>query len=174
MKTVESVLEPIGGYLLSIERNPEKGWYELRVGIPKNWVYGDNKSIGCEIVTETDEGKLIKISPKNNNIVIDDLISFVEAIVRTNKKIAEKEKLFNQKVEQMKGAFEKEAKKFYDELELLKVNSFKNLTETLQKNPEKKSSRKKTPEKPVEESKPMTSEEKKAVEPDNTLLELER
>ncbi|MFA5366389.1 MAG: hypothetical protein WC333_00500 [Dehalococcoidia bacterium] len=173
MKTVESVLEPVTGYLLSMERNPEKGWYELKVGIPKSWVYGDNKSIGCEIITETDEGKLIKISPKNYSVVIDDLISFVEAIVRTNKKIAEKEKLFNQKVEQMKGAFEKEAKKFYDELELLKVNSFKNLTETLQKSSEKKPSRKKPLEKPVEEPKSVESKEKESVNTETTLLELE-
>jgi hypothetical protein len=145
MKTVELALEPITGYLLSINRNTVSGWYEFEVGIPKTWVFGENGEIACEILNEADAGKLVKVFPKKDGIGIDDLIVFVVAIIDTNKRIAEKEKEFNERMEAMKGVLEKEAKKYLDELDQLKVNSFKNLTESLQKPPEKKTPRRKKP-----------------------------
>ena len=117
MKEIESILEPITGYLSSITRNTVKGWYELEVGIHKNWAFNENSEIGCEIVTEGDEGKIIKIFPKNNNIVIDDLILFVKIIINTNERIATKEKEFADKMEQMRKNLEKEASDFYKELD---------------------------------------------------------
>jgi uncharacterized protein with von Willebrand factor type A (vWA) domain len=101
------------------------GWYEIEIGLPNSWVFDDNNEIKCEIISKSDAGKLIKVVPKNEKIVIDDLISFVEIIIETNEKIAEKEKEFTNKMEQMKGMLESEAKKFYEELDELKSNSFK-------------------------------------------------
>jgi len=129
MKELESILEPITGYLKCMNRNTEKGWYELEVGIHKNWVFDENKEIGCEIIAELDEGNLIKIFPKNENVVIDDLILFVEIIIRTNKKIAEKEKQFADKMNEMKKSLEVQASEFYKELDELKENSFKKLND---------------------------------------------
>lgn len=125
MKTIESVLEPVTGYLSSIKRNPKNGWYEIEIGLPLSWVYDDNNEIKCEIISKSDAGKLIKVVPKNEKIVIDDLISFVGVIIETNERIAEKEKEFTDRMEQMKGMLESEAKKFYEELDELKTNSFK-------------------------------------------------
>jgi hypothetical protein len=145
MKTVELALEPITGYLFSIKRNTMSGWYEFEVGIPKAWVFGENGEIACEVLNESETGKLVKVSPKKDGIGIDDLIVFVEAIIDTNKKIAEKEREFNERMEAMKGVLEKEAKKYLDELDQLKVNSFKNLTDSFQKPSEKKEPRRKKP-----------------------------
>jgi hypothetical protein len=125
MKTIELALQPITGYLISISRNTVSGWYELEVGIPKGWVFDENDEIKCEVLTKTDAGSLVKISPKNADAVIDDLVAFVEVILETNKKIADKEKEFTDKMEEMKGKLEKEAKKFYEELDELRQNSFK-------------------------------------------------
>lgn len=129
MKQLESILEPITGYLKCMNRNTEKGCYELEIGIHKNWVFDENNEIGCETIAELDEGKLIKIFPKNKNIVIDDLILFVEIIIRTNKKIAEKEKQFADKMNEMKKSLEMQASEFYKELDELKENSFKKLND---------------------------------------------
>jgi len=134
MKAVDLALKSLDGFLFSIKRNPIKGWYELEIGINKSWVYNENKEISCELITENDEAILLKISPKNNRIVVDDLIAFVELIIETNKKIAEKEKEFADKMNEMKGILEKEAKKFYEELDSLKENSFKNLNDNFVKN----------------------------------------
>lgn len=156
MKTIETALEPITGYLISITRNTVNGWYELEIGIPNTWVFDENNKIKYEVLTKSDEGKLIKISPKNNDIVIDDLVSFVEVIMETNKKIAEKEKQFTDKMAEMKGMLEQEAKKFYEELDELKANSFKNINDNFVKNlhpeSEKKEMRVRKPktEKPLE------------------------
>ena len=128
MKPVESALEPTNGYIKSFTRNPVEGWWELEVALPIAWVYDeDNADIKCEVLNKSDIGKLIKISPKNLDVVVDDLITFVEIIIETNKKIADKEKEFTSKMQEMKGMLEDQAKKFYQELDELRVNSFKQL-----------------------------------------------
>jgi uncharacterized protein with von Willebrand factor type A (vWA) domain len=134
MKTIEAGLDPITGYLVSISRNTINGWYELEVGIPNKWEFSENEEVKCDVLNESTAGKLLKISPKNANIVIDDLVAFVELIIETNKRIAEKEKQFTDKMEEMKKMLEDEAKKFYTELDELKENSFKNLSDNFVKN----------------------------------------
>lgn len=142
MKIVETALQPVEGYLVSIKRNTVNGWYELEIGLPVKWVYDENNEIKCEVLNKNDVGVLVKISPKNSNIVIDDLINFVGVIIETNQKIAEKEKEFTDRMEQMKGMLETEARKFYDELDELRNNSFKqhsdNFVKNLHPNNEKK------------------------------------
>ncbi len=133
MKPIDSILQPTNGYINSFTRNTVEGWWELEIGLPKTWVYDENKDIRCEILMENEIGKLIKVSPKKQNVVIDDLIVFVEIIIETNKRIAEKEKQFTDRMQEMKSLLEKEAKKFYDELDELKVNSFKNLNDSFVK-----------------------------------------
>lgn len=133
MKTIELALESTNGYINSFTRNTVEGWWELEVGLPKTWVFDENDEIGCETILQNDFGKLIKVSPKNRDIVIDDLVTFVEIIIETNKKIAEKEKQFTDRMQEMKGVLEKEAKKFYEELDELKINSFRNLNDNFVK-----------------------------------------
>ena len=125
MKTIESALHPTDGYITAFTRNTVEGWWELEVGIPKSWVFNENNEIKCEVISESDFGKLIKVSPKNANVVVDDLVSFVEIIIKTNEKIAEKEQEFGNEMAEMKKMLEEKAKKFYQELYELKENSFK-------------------------------------------------
>lgn len=127
MNTIELALQPVMGFLMSINRNPTDGWYEIEVGLPPNWEFGENDEIMCNIISESTAGKLVKISPKKSGILIDDLVAFVGVIIDTNKKIADKEKEFTDKMQEMKNMLENEAKKFYDELDILKVDSFKTL-----------------------------------------------
>jgi hypothetical protein len=129
MKEVEGILTPIEGYMLSIERDTINGWYFMKVGIPKNWVFDENNEIGYEILSEANEGKLLKIYPKKQTIVIDDLIAFVEIIIHTNETIAAKEKEFADQMEEFKKNLEQKASNFYKELDELKDNSFKKLND---------------------------------------------
>jgi hypothetical protein len=142
MKTIEAILEPITGYLFTITRNTEKGWYELTVGLPKGWVFTDNNEIKCEVLNENENGKLIRIAPENDSIVVDDLVDFVMVIIETNERIAKKEEEFTNKMIEMRNKLEEEAKKFYEELDELKDNSFKknseNFVKTLQSQKEEK------------------------------------
>ena len=124
MSTVEELLSPISGYLFSITRDTVNGWYVLEIGVPAKWVYKDNEYIGCEILDENEDGKLVKIYPKIEKIVLDDLINFVTIIIATNRRIAEKEAEFQEKMEQIKKELEKDASKFYEELDILKKSSF--------------------------------------------------
>ena len=129
MKEVESILEPIKGHLSSIKRDTINGWYELEIGIPTKWVFNQNDEVGIELISENDLGKLLRISPKNENVSIDDLIIFVEIIINTNIKIAEKEKQFADKMEETKEFLEKQAVQFYKELDELRNTSFSKLND---------------------------------------------
>lgn len=129
MSTVEELLSPIAGYLFSITRDTVNGWYVLEIGVPAKWVYKDNEYIGCEIIDENEDGKLVKIYPKIEKIVLDDLINFVTIIIATNRRIAEKEAEFQEKMEQIKKELEKDASKFYEELDILKKSSFEKKAE---------------------------------------------
>lgn len=121
---VEEGLKPIEGYMLSLKRDTMNGWYVMEVGLPAGWIYRGNDYIECEIVTETKAGSLIKIFPKVEGVLADDLVSFVELILETNSKIAEKEKEFTDSLEESKEQLNAVAKRFYTELDDLKKKSF--------------------------------------------------
>jgi hypothetical protein len=129
MKEVESILNPIEDYLMSIKRNTMDGWYELQIGIPNSWVFDENNKIKCDVIEEFPTGKIIKIFPKSDTVVIDDLLAFVRIIILTNQKIAEKEEEFKAQMEEMKKGLEKRAGEFFKELDELKENSFKKLND---------------------------------------------
>jgi len=148
MNTIDLALKPITGYLISITRDTVQGRYELEIGIPSSWVFNQNDEISVEVLSKNDDGKLLKIFPKKDDVIIDDLIVFVEIIIETNRKIAEKEKQFTDRMEEMKGVLEKEANKFYKELDELKENSFKNLSENFI-NEKKETRGRKSKEKPL-------------------------
>lgn len=124
MNTINSILKPIEGNLISMSRDTVNGWYVLQIGVPNTWVFDNNKEIECEIVQELDEGKILNIIPKTTKIIVDDLVDFVEIIVKTNERIAAKEKQFTEKMENMKSHLEEEYKKFYEELDELRDSSF--------------------------------------------------
>lgn len=133
MGVIENALSQVEGHLISMSRNPMNGWYEIEVGIYKSWVFANNKDIECEVIAEDNDGKLLKIYPKNNKITVDELIRFVELIIETNERIAEKERDFAKEMEKMKELLEQKAKSFYSELDSLKDSSFKNLSVSLEK-----------------------------------------
>jgi hypothetical protein len=132
MGVIENALNSVEGHLISVSRNPMKGWYEIEVGVYKSWVFDSNKDIECEVIAEDNDGKLLKIYPKNGKTTIDELIRFVELIIQTNERIAEKEKEFAKEMEKMKELLEEKAKSFYTELDSLKDSSFKNLSLNLE------------------------------------------
>jgi len=129
MNTIEEALDSITGYMLKLSRNTTKGWYELEIGIPAGWVFTENKEVGCEILSENEIGKVIRIYPKDDNVIADDLVDFVEMVILTNEKIAEREREFKDEMDKMKGVMEEQVKKFYKELDELRVNSFAELAD---------------------------------------------
>ena len=168
MKTIELALEPVHGYLISINRNNVNDWYEIEIGLPNTWVFDENKKIGCEVLEEYETGKIIKITPKVEGVVIDDLISFVEIIILTNLKISEKEKEFKVEMEEMKVLLEKKASKYLEELDVLKEKSFQNENKEFVKSLEKP----KTKRKPrITKAKPLVETQEK--QKNNDLLELD-
>ena len=144
MKPIQNALAPTDGYITSFIRNTVEGWWEIEVGLPASWVFDENTKIGCDVNLETEEGKLIRVYPKTDDVVIDDLVAFVEVIIKTNEKIAEKEKEFTDRMQEMKKILEKEATKFYKELDELKEDSFKKNNDDFDKKLEKPTSKKTT------------------------------
>ena len=124
MDTVELNLKPIDGYLLAIKRDTINGWYFMEIGVPVGWVYKGNKYITCDVLKKSENGVMLKISPTENEISIDDLIAFTVLIIDTNSKIVEKQEELNGILIQVKNQLEEQARNYYKELDDLKNLSF--------------------------------------------------
>lgn len=163
MGIINNILEPISEYFLSLDNDIESefGGFKLKIGIHKSWVFRENENISCIVLQETDNGKIIEISQKNDKIDVDDLFLFVKKIIDTNGSILEREMKFAKEVEEIKSNIEKKANSFYKELELLKENSFNDLTKDVDNDVIKKQKKPIKPVKPV----PKTSQVKKKVKP---------
>ena len=134
MKTIDKILKEKGvdGYILTINRNPEFGYYELEVGIPKTWVYQKTDIIDFEVIAETEKNILLHIFPSQQDVVvIDDLIEFVSLIISTNEKILRMQQEFDDEMKKVKEVLENQAKEFYKKLEMVKDSSFTTLEENL-------------------------------------------
>jgi D-ribose pyranose/furanose isomerase RbsD len=128
MGVINDKLKPIYNYLITIDWNIEKEWLELTVGLPKEWEYKENKSINFEIINETDVGRVIKLIPKNNVVIIDDLVEYVEIVIRVNNEIEIKKQEFTKEMEEMKKTFQQKISDFYDTLDQEKKKSFDLIT----------------------------------------------
>jgi len=138
MKNLQTILNNVEGYLISIQRNAEDGMYELEVGIPKNWVYKATKTIDYETILESDAGAIIKIFAKDNSLVIDDLIDFVDVIIETNQRIARMQEEFDEKMKKTKEELVSERLLFDEKLDEVRETSFKSIEEQLKENKRRK------------------------------------
>lgn len=123
-KTLHKVLEKLDGYLISIERNVENSYYELKAGFRKDWVYKSTDDVECNVDVQSDNGSIVTISGKHDDVIIDDLIEFVIKVIDTNKKITEKQEQFDKLLEERKKALEEEILKFQQEMDEFTKNSF--------------------------------------------------
>lgn len=144
-KVVQEAFAPIAEYFISMSVDTVTGFHILEIGIPDKWAFSSSNNIKCDVVAESEEGKVLKISSHDEQITIDDLIEFVCIIVDTNIKIVMKEEEFKEKMNDMKKQLEDEARKFYAELDSLKDSSFKKLAKNLNQNPNPNDGGKKRP-----------------------------
>ena len=133
MKQLEKILSSVDGYLISIKRDTENGYYVLEVGLPPKWKYKSKDDIECETVFDTEDGVLLKIFPKKETVAVDDLIEFLSKIIEFNNDLLIKEEEFNKEIANVKEDLEKKIQTFYDGLDSFK-NSF--FTELNQENKE--------------------------------------
>ena len=101
-KTLQNILKKLDGYLISIKRNLDTSMYELEVGFRKNWTFKSTDDIECEILDEFDDGTIVKIYGKHDEVIVDDLIIFINKVIDTNKKITEMQEKFDEELEEQK------------------------------------------------------------------------
>lgn len=127
---IQEKFDNIEEYWIKLERDFQNGVQSISVGIPKTWEIKDNNKIGCEVINETSEGKLVKVFTKEPTVTIDELILFIEIIIKTNEEINNMEKQFSEEIQSMKAGLEEKINNFYKNLSQYKDNAF----ETLDKN----------------------------------------
>jgi hypothetical protein len=137
-KTLDKILKKLDGYLVSIERNLDTDMYELKVGFRKNWVYKSTDDIECDVVIEAETGSVAIISGKHEEVIIDDLVDFVNKVIDTNKKITQMQEEFEDKLEEQKQLIADQILQFEEEIEEMRETSFKDEEEV---EPTKKSSK---------------------------------
>lgn len=121
---IHELLEEVDGYLISIKRNVDDKTYELQVGFRKNWVFKSNENIECKVDIESDNGTLVTVSSKHEDVYIDDLIEYVNKVINTNKKITEMQKNFEKELEKQKEAIANKIMEFEDSIAQFKDSSF--------------------------------------------------
>jgi hypothetical protein len=130
MSSFTEILEPLTGYLISINRDTKKGCYVFKIGLPAGWFYKETDDIACEVIEEVkNEGSIINISPKNDDINPDDIIEYIRKIIEVNESVSEREDKFKSEMEEFKSSFEERIKKFYNDLDEYKEKSFRLLDE---------------------------------------------
>lgn len=119
MGYIQEKLEQLEGRLISITRNTEMGWYELKIGLPPDWSYKQSKKVVYEVEASSDKGELLKIFPneESENVTIDDLINYVNFIIKSNLDIQKKKEEFELKLAEEKERISREMEKFNEELE---------------------------------------------------------
>lgn len=136
MKTLEKIFNDITGYLISIERDPQNGYYVLKVALPKNWIYKSTNFIKCDMESELEDGCIINIIPNDSTCVIDDQIQFLNKIIENNNKIIELEKEMMDKLNERKKELEKDIEETYKNIENFKTNAFETDTTETKENKE--------------------------------------
>jgi hypothetical protein len=129
---INSILQEIKDNLISInhfideEKNINR--FEIQLGILPDWTYViENSIIDVIVLGESVKGKIIKIVPKNDTVIIDDLIAYAKAIIMTNKEKEKKEIELKEKLENMKLMFESELKNFQEEIKNSQKDIFNSL-----------------------------------------------
>lgn len=138
-KTLDKILNNLDGYLMSIERNVDTSMYELKVGFRKNWVYKSTDDIECKVIVESENGNIVIISGKHDEVIIDELIDFVNKVIETNKKITQMQEEFEKQMEEEKDKLAEKFMKFEEEIEEMKESSFNDEEEEVE--PPKKSTK---------------------------------
>ena len=128
-KTLEKILSKLEGYLMSISRNVDTGLYELEVGFRKNWAFKSNDDIECDITLESDNGSLVTISGKHDEVIVDDLVDYVSRVIETNKQITEMQEELQKQLEDQKQAMEDKIIEFDKKIEKFKETSLAGTTE---------------------------------------------
>lgn len=125
MGVLNEALKPIEGFLIKIERDVKNGWYFFQVGFPENWFFKENEYVTTEILKSVEgKGKIVKISPKNGDVDSDYIIEFIGRVVKVNKSVNEREKVFKDEMEDFKVEFQDKIKDFETQMESFKEKAF--------------------------------------------------
>jgi hypothetical protein len=125
MQSLDSVLKPLSNNLILIRKNLDNNQYEIEMGIPKDWIFEKNNNIDCEVLGENENGKLIKIMPLNEKVLIDNLIIFAEKIVMVNEEIEKQKVEFEKKMEETRITLINQFMEFHNDMEKKITLSFK-------------------------------------------------
>lgn len=117
-KPVAEKLKPIDGYVLGVNRNTENGYYELNIGVPKDWEILTSKTILSEVILHHEEnGDILRIYSKDEDVVIDDLLDFVIEIVKSNEEIEQIQRELDEELANKRKNLEAELKMIYETFE---------------------------------------------------------
>lgn len=87
-----------------------KNYISFDMIFPSSWVMSKNTPQGVEVLQNEgqDGNPIFSIVCENNKELIDKIETFIETTIKTNIEREEKERLFKNKVQELKNIFEKE------------------------------------------------------------------
>lgn len=125
MGVIQNELIDIDRFIMSITKNPENDTYEFQIGIPPKWEFSSNDNIDVEVITAVEQGSVLKLTTKDENITFDDFVEFIKLIVDVNIAIEEQNKELNEVLNKQKMEMEAIVSQKLTAIEKMKENAFK-------------------------------------------------
>ncbi len=122
----KELFEDIEDWFWKLEFNPETSSYELYLGIPNDWVYGQKgEGIEIQLIHQLDDNSIIKITSINEELGVDDIIETAKTLILKNKELEkrkEEHRLEMQRLAELLVEKEKNFLEFIDQVKDDTVN----------------------------------------------------
>jgi len=111
------LLEGVEDWFWKLEYVPAEEYFELYLGIPNDWVYGDgNEIVVIETLHKMEENSIIKITAQD----IDDVLNMAKLLVAKNKELETRKEAHREEMERLKNVLIEKEMKFLEYMDTVK------------------------------------------------------
>jgi len=111
------LFEGVEDWFWKLEYVPAEDYFELYLGIPNDWVYGDgNEIVVIETLHKLEENSIIKITGQS----VDDVITMAKQLVIKNKELETRKEAHREEMERLKNVLIEKEKKFLEYMDTVK------------------------------------------------------
>lgn len=120
------LFQDVEDWFWKLEFNPESLSYELYLGIPNDWVYSEkNGLIDIELIHQLEENSIVKVSSKDDDVSIDDIIDTAKALISKNQELEKRKQQHKEEMENLAKILVEKEKSFLEYVDTVKENTLK-------------------------------------------------
>lgn len=117
----KELFEEVEDWFWKLEFNPETSIYELYLGIPNDWVYGQKgEGIEIELVHQLEDNSIIKITTINEELGVDDIIDTAKILISKNKELEKRKEEHRLEMQRLADLLVEKEKSFLEFIDQVK------------------------------------------------------